>query len=278
MLFRSKWVRRALTESELMDVYDLVALHRRAIRGVSTVKASSREYALAIPNRVLMRITEWLVHSQTSITVGNHIEDSGATEKCTPEKVCLPTEVILESVVNVNSPLEPVVRAESPPIGLSEADWAKKQRKNDDARVRVSEWDLRAIPPRLRDCSEELKHKMFKSFDVFRRLQLRRYRHHKTGVIGSFRRYMISAHGSGWQSKLVKKSARSSNIIEVIRDYNSGIDTIHRATSASFWEWTHGSTLFFWRWPEEYCKAIRDGLEVFVSGERPKDPGEAKQL
>jgi len=170
---KPKWVRRALTESEeseLMDVYDLDALHRRAIRGVSTVKASSREYALAIPNRVLMRITEWLVHSQTSITVGNHIEDSGATEKCTPEKVCLPTEVILESVVNVNSPLEPVVRAESPPIGLSEADWAKKQRKNDDTRVGVSEWDLRAIPPRLRDCSEELKHKMFKSFDVFHRL------------------------------------------------------------------------------------------------------------
>jgi len=85
----------------------------------------------------------------------------------------------------------------------------------------------------------------------------------------------------------VKKSTCSSKSIEVIRDYNSGIDAIHRATSGSFWEWTHGSTLFFWRWPEEYRKAIRDGLEVFVSGELPgywssqrwpKDPKEARQL
>jgi len=236
-----------------------------------------------------MRVIEWLVHSETATTVCKHIEDYGATERCAPEKVCLPTEVILEPIVIVDSPLEPAVRVYSPPIGLSEADWAKKQRKNDDARVRVSEWDLRAIPPRLRDCSEELKLKMFKSFDVFRRLQLRRYRHHKTGVIGSFRRYMISKHGSGWQSKLVKKSGRGSKNIEVIRDYNSGIDAIHRvtSTSASFWEWTHGSTLFFWRWPEEYCKAITDGLEVFVSGELPghwssqrwpKDPEKARQL
>ena len=284
---KPKWVKRALTESELMDVYDLDALHRRAIRGVSTVKASSREYALAIPNRVLMRVTEWLVHSEASIAVCKQIEDSGAPEKCAPEKVCLPTEVTLKPVVTLESPLEPIINAEIPPIGLSEADWAKKQRKNDDARVRVSEWDLRAIPPRLRDCSEELKHKMFKSFDVFRRLQLRRYRHHKTGIIGSFKRYMISEHGPGWQNKLLKKSASGSKRVEVIRDYNSGMDAIHRATSASFWEWTHGSTLFFWRWPEEYRKAIRDGLEVFVSGELPgywssqrwpKDPEEASQL
>jgi len=45
---------------------------------------------------------------------------------------------------------------------------------------------------------------------------------------------MISEQGSGWQSKLVKKSARGSKNVEVIRDYNSGIDAIHGATSASF--------------------------------------------
>jgi len=155
---KPKWVKQVLTESELMDVYDLDALHRRAIRGVSTAKESSREYALAIPNRVLMRVTEWLANSETPTTTCKPVEDSGATERCTPKKVFLPTEVKPEHVVHV----------ESPPLGLSEADWAKKQRKNDDASVRVSEWDLRTIPPRLRDCSEGLKLKMFKSFDVSR--------------------------------------------------------------------------------------------------------------
>jgi len=231
---KPKWVKRVLTESELMDVYDLDALHQRAIRGVSTAKESSREYALAIPNRVLMRVTEWLVHSETPTIVCEPVEDSGATKRCTPKMVFLPTEVKPKLVILVDSPPEPVAHVKRPPIGLSEADWAKKQRKNDDARVRVSEWDLRAIPPRLRDCSKELKLKMFKSFDVFRRLQLRRYRHHKTGVIGSFKSYMIREHGSNWQSELVKKSGRGSKNIEVIRVYNSGIDAIHGATSASF--------------------------------------------
>jgi len=62
------------------------------------------------------------VHSETSTTVCKPIEDSGATERCAPEKVCLPTKVILEPVVLVESPLEPIVSAESPPIGLSGAD------------------------------------------------------------------------------------------------------------------------------------------------------------
>jgi len=52
-------------ETELMDEYDLDAFHRRAIRGVSDAKESSLlEYSQAIPNRVLMRVTEWLWSSE----------------------------------------------------------------------------------------------------------------------------------------------------------------------------------------------------------------------
>lgn len=154
------------------------------------------------------------------------VKPTGAKEGCTPEKVCLPTEV---------KPA-PAVHSEGLPDGLSEADWSKRQRKNDNASVRVSEWDHRPIPPRLRDYFDELKLRMFKPFDVFQRLQLQRYWHHKTGIIGSFKRYMISEHGANWKIKLVRGSGRASKIIEVTLDYNSGIDSKHRATAASFWE------------------------------------------
>ena len=48
-----------------------------------------------------------------------------------------------------------------------------------------------------------------------------------------------------------------------------GHECVHRASLTSFWEWTGGSTLYFWRWPSEYRKAIRDGLECYVIGDLP---------
>lgn len=32
----------------------------------------------------------------------------------------------------------------------------------------------------------------------------------------------------------------------------------------SWWEWSAGSTLFFWRWPRRLWKSVRDGIKVFV--------------
>ena len=68
-----------------------------------------------------------------------------------------------------------------------------------------------------------------------------------------------------WKSQKGKKKKNT----EVVKDFRSGMDAIRRALGANFWEWSDGSTLFFWRWPREYRRAIRDGLEVFIDGELP---------
>ena len=34
-------------------------------------------------------------------------------------------------------------------------------------------------------------------------------------------------------------------------------------------DWKGGSTIYFWRWPDEYQKKVRDGLEVYISGKLP---------
>ena len=57
---------------------------------------------------------------------------------------------------------------------------------------------------------------------------------------------------------------------ELLKDLKVGRDAIRRAGLSSWWEWDAGSTLFFWRWPTEYKKDVRDGLEVCVEGQLPE--------
>jgi len=73
----------------------------------------------------------------------------------------------------------------------------------------------------------------------------------------SFCRFMRIHHGVGW----VKKSHP---------DVSAGRECLMRAAGATFWEWTAGSRLFFWRWPEESRVWARDGHPVYVSGALPQ--------
>ena len=68
----------------------------------------------------------------------------------------------------------------------------------------------------------------------------------------------------------LKMSGEDKRRKELLKDLKVGRDAIRRAGLASWWEWDAGSTLFFWRWPEEYKKDVRDGLEVCVEGQLPE--------
>jgi hypothetical protein len=54
------------------------------------------------------------------------------------------------------------------------------------------------------------------------------------------------------------------------RDREPGKDAIYRAADSSWWEWDEGSAPFYWRWPPDYRETIRDGLEIWFSGSKPK--------
>ena len=56
---------------------------------------------------------------------------------------------------------------------------------------------------------------------------------------------------------------------ELKKDLVVGKDAIDRAWQSSWWEWDAGSTIFFWRWTNEYRRLVRDGLRVFVKGKLP---------
>ena len=56
--------------------------------------------------------------------------------------------------------------------------------------------------------------------------------------------------------------------VEFFKDARVGCDALKRLAYSSWWSWDVGSTLFFWRWPRRYQRAIRDGTKLFVKKEQ----------
>ena len=48
-------------------------------------------------------------------------------------------------------------------------------------------------------------------------------------------------------------------------DWLAGQDAVARAAGASWWDWTVGSRLFFWRWPKWYQRTALEGMPVFYT-------------
>ena len=89
--------------------------------------------------------------------------------------------------------------------------------------------------------------------DVLRDFILRVWRR---SVFKGFRRYMISTHGVSW-------------VTIPSKDIIAGRVCIEKVVSASFWDWSNGTRLFFWRWPIESREWARDGHPIYVSGTLP---------
>ena len=61
-----------------------------------------------------------------------------------------------------------------------------------------------------------------------------------------------------------------SSLSSLLLDVEVGASVLHQNCSSSWWEWTEGSALIFWRWPTPSLIAeARDGTPFFVSGQLP---------
>ncbi len=59
---------------------------------------------------------------------------------------------------------------------------------------------------------------------------------------------------------------------ELVADLRKGLPIIGQLLQSSWWEWSIGSSLLFWRWNgQEQIKASRDGMRIFVTGPLPKE-------
>lgn len=48
------------------------------------------------------------------------------------------------------------------------------------------------------------------------------------------------------------------------KDVTVARDILRRIGLATWWDWAGGSTLFFWRWPEEFRRCARDGTPMWI--------------
>ena len=123
--------------------------------------------------------------------------------------------------------------------------------KNDDEAVPVQLWD-RAI---LRNHFTHLSY----SARVARALNVIRnkigFKWYVRCLRRSFFSYMKDEYGphfTNWINKKNSKKRKRDNInvslpIEFQKDLNVGRDAIKRAVNITWWEWSSGSTCFFWR-------------------------------
>lgn len=57
---------------------------------------------------------------------------------------------------------------------------------------------------------------------------------------------------------------------ELLHDADIGCEALSNVLDSTWWEWSNGSSLLFWRWnSEEQRRDARDGMEIFVRGELP---------
>jgi hypothetical protein len=148
------------------------------------------------------------------------------------------------------------------PEGL-ESESARQRReakavKADDAAVPVHLWDSRLKLPGLSHLDPTL---LASNLAIIReKFLLQRW---KQNLRRCFISYLVNEYGADWHDKI-------SHNAELNQDLETGRDALRRGMLSSWWGWDAGSTLFFWRWPKEFCKEARDGTNVQISGMLPK--------
>jgi hypothetical protein len=211
-----------------------------------------------------------------------------------------PNKVPIESIIEPSkAPSEP----RSEPINdhlEADAERDLKATKDDDAAVPIWLWNDAISkglkePPSARGYSSQNTNK---ALDVIRTFVLRRQ--FRLGVTRSFFTHLKNKHPElrntermevhvsrdgfrwkggcvsaryQWRSRFGKRDYQTwwnQFWRFAVKDKGPGKDAVYRAADSSWWEWDEGSAPFYWRWPLAYQGTIRDGLEIWFSGEKPK--------
>ena len=153
--------------------------------------------------------------------------------------------------------------------------------KDDGAQVDFSPWHqrIRLVLP----CKES-------DLAIIERFAMRRWRRN---IVHSFFAYISITYGSQWLQELgptldqhrqqrSRASAKrgvwdnADTSIDLVQDLKKGLQVLGQVLQSTWWEWSHGSSLFFWRWNgRSQIQAARDGMNIFVSSPlrpRPMKP------
>ena len=128
-----------------------------------------------------------------------------------------------------------------------------KATKSDDAEIPTYLWDDR-ICSHFEMTSVADRFRCIEALNVIRRLALRYWK-----------RRVCSDFWSWWR----QQRFRDDND-ERERTKRAGLSALNHALLASWWDWDHGSSPFFWRMPKlDWMVEMRDGLDPMWIGEPP---------
>ena len=156
--------------------------------------------------------------------------------------------------------------------------YGQKAAKNDYEKVPIELWD-RFI---LRNKFPWLKYdtRVTRALDILRTRVA--FRYYLFRLRRSLFEYLRVEYGTEWwmlhqrESKNNKrkrdgkrvKSNREASTFQ--KDVEVGRDALSRAANSSWWEWTHGSSCYFWRFPKCLQAHIRDGYPIHIESALPR--------
>jgi hypothetical protein len=283
---RNLLVRRIISRDEWMDIYDLELSTQNELKSYwreNNINLPSMAFVNQIPVKVLRIIATSVASSLVKKPIdiakseSQNSLDSGQTlvRNNLGVTIDIDDEVSIDSLDNNSLAGEAVL-----------TDVPDRAARNDDDEADIEDWDRwsvssfkprNGIEPLV--CKGEYDSKTHKVlFDALRKLLIRRYR---KNVLQSLLRYLNKRHSNGseydtnvvfgkrfkvssWVRNKRKLSKKQGKFWELSQDLDVGRDAIRRAAWSTWWNWDNGSTLYFWRWPSEVRKAVRDGTKLFV--------------
>ena len=240
----SGWVHRFLTRSEVLRILDVPKVLDELILNSSE---ESRESVVfnsilnSVPDKVLYRFLKLIGINLSSQTSEEAFQSSESDYKS-------------------------LVSGDFNPVTEQSTDLAISV-KEDDAAVPVGLWNKEFFEGTLVsvDYDPKVHDKLLESLR-----ELWGMRWFRRRLLSSFCHYMRTKHGVNWTHQLtqVRLSSHKHKTsfargkmkhLELLQDGAKGVEELTRAINASWWTWDEGSSLLFWRWPEEAQKDARDG-------------------
>lgn len=239
VMAKSGKVKRRMTAAESLDLFDVEVQHQHFI---------STDFRKQAPGKVTYAIVEALLRTRGV--------------ECQKREVAgIQTDLPPSKKVKRTPAQEKEPQAEENTVATDDT----KATKADDAEVQVELWNKRMFQRCLSVPYKSDKHA--KMCDMLRRAMLRFY---QRKIFVSFRKFLHEKHGKTVASRYHQQcKQKKRKLSDLQKDILVGTDALCRACGASYWEWTYGSTLFFWRWPRVYQKQVRDGIAVTLLDKPP---------
>jgi len=267
--FRSRtgWVRRHLSPLEIGWLYDMNELVIKEIGRNNDTLSFDKLLKGSIPGKITQLCHLFVIHTWgTSNSILNPNQSINRLLKCQ-----LGLMVKEKRQKDVNLDLDPFLQKEADYL----VEYGAKAAKDDDAPVPVELWDRSVLrhkfewleySPRVKAALNTLRCKFA-------------WRIYVQNLVRSFFAYIRRVYGINWLSLLYgnkrrkRDSSQTTNFEsrkELLKDLVVGLDGIKRGLMSSWWEWTGGSTCFYWRWHASLHKEVRDGIKVHVETKLPQ--------